>query len=152
MLSAMLGPCGAGPHLMRCAGRGVAAVAAGAASRCRGVAWVPIRPGRCRRNGSSMVFPPRRRMGSGDTPWGHGTATGDHPSGHARGAQPDHSGDLDRTTRDAPRAGGGGGGADRHRSALEYASAHIPGAISVGEKEEEHITPAYPDKGTLIVL
>jgi 3-mercaptopyruvate sulfurtransferase SseA len=38
------------------------------------------------------------------------------------------------------------------RPAAEYAIAHIPGSINIAEKEADHITKAYPDKSTLMVL
>jgi len=39
-----------------------------------------------------------------------------------------------------------------NRPAMEYAIAHIPGSINIWEKEADHITKAYPDKATLIVV
>lgn len=38
------------------------------------------------------------------------------------------------------------------RPMMQYALAHIPGAINVGEKEEEHIPQAYSDKATLMIV
>ena len=38
------------------------------------------------------------------------------------------------------------------RSALEYAIAHVPGAINLWEKETERITQVYPDRTTRMVL
>jgi len=38
------------------------------------------------------------------------------------------------------------------RPELQYALAHIPGAINIGDKEEEYIMKNYPDKETLILL
>jgi len=38
------------------------------------------------------------------------------------------------------------------RPEMQYALAHIPGAINIGDKEEEYIIKNHPDKGTLIVL
>ena len=38
------------------------------------------------------------------------------------------------------------------RPELQYALARIPGAINIGDKEEEYIIKNYPDKETLIVL
>ena len=38
------------------------------------------------------------------------------------------------------------------RPAMQYALAHIPGAINFEGNEEEHITKAYPDKATLLVI
>ena len=38
------------------------------------------------------------------------------------------------------------------RPEMQYALAHITGAINIGDKEEEYIMKNYPDKETLIVL
>ena len=38
------------------------------------------------------------------------------------------------------------------RPAMQYALAHIPGAINIGDKEEGHIPQAYPDKATLVIV
>jgi len=38
------------------------------------------------------------------------------------------------------------------RPEMQYALAHITGAINIGDKEEEYIMKNHPDKGTLIVL
>jgi len=38
------------------------------------------------------------------------------------------------------------------RPEMQYALAHITGAINIGDKEEEYIMKNHPDKGSLIVL
>jgi len=38
------------------------------------------------------------------------------------------------------------------RPRMQYALAHIPGAINFGGNEEENITKAYPDKATPMIL
>jgi len=38
------------------------------------------------------------------------------------------------------------------RPEMQYALAHIPGAINIGDKEEEYIMKNHPDKGTVIAL
>jgi len=38
------------------------------------------------------------------------------------------------------------------RPEMQYALAHIPGAINIGDKEEEYIMKKHSEKGTLLVL